>query len=57
MPDRRQIAEITADIVSAYVGNNPVKAPDLPGLIANVSRSLSALGQPTRWKSRPCRPR
>jgi len=57
VPDRRQIAEITADIVSAYVGNNPVKAPDLPGLIANVSRSLSALGQPTRWKSRPCRPR
>lgn len=46
MPDRRQIAEITADIVSAYVGNNAVKAPDLPGLIANVSRSLSALGQP-----------
>ena len=47
MPDRRQIAEITADIVSAYVGNNAVKAPDLPGLIANVSGSLSALGRPT----------
>lgn len=45
MPDNR-LAELTADIVSAYVSNNPVQAADLPNLIANVSGSVAALGQP-----------
>ena len=35
--------ELTADIVSAYVSNNPVPAADLPTLIAQVHQSLSGL--------------
>jgi predicted transcriptional regulator len=35
--------DLTADIVSAYVSNNPVPAADLPALIAQVHRSLSSL--------------
>jgi predicted transcriptional regulator len=46
LPDRRQLTEITADIVSAYVGNNAISVTDLPDLIANVSGSVTALGQP-----------
>lgn len=45
LPDNR-LAELTADIVSAYVSNNPVQAADLPDLIASVSGSVAALGQP-----------
>jgi predicted transcriptional regulator len=37
--------ELTADIVSAYVANNPVPAADLASLIASVSDALSGLGQ------------
>ena len=56
LPDRRQLAEITADIVSAYVGNNAVKSPDLPNLIASVSGSLSALGRPQMVEERELTP-
>ncbi|MHA6688564.1 Ros/MucR family transcriptional regulator [Mesorhizobium sp. A556] len=38
--------ELTADIVSAYVSNNPVPAPELASLIASVNAALSGLGQP-----------
>lgn len=38
--------ELTTDIVSAYVGNNPVPMTELPNLIANVSAALQALTQP-----------
>ena len=40
--DSNLLAELTADVVSAYVGNNPVQASDLPNLISQVH---SALGQ------------
>jgi len=40
---RDQITTLTADIVSAYVSNNPVPAADLANLIANIHRSMSAL--------------
>ncbi|UVK41698.1 MucR family transcriptional regulator [Mesorhizobium sp. AR10] len=36
--------ELTADIVSAYVGNNPLPASGLPDLIASVSASVRKLG-------------
>ena len=36
--------ELTADIVSAYVGNNPVPAAQLPELIASVSGAVLKLG-------------
>lgn len=35
------LAELTAQVVSAYVGNNTIAADDLPGLIANVHSALS----------------
>ena len=35
---------LTAEIVSAHVSNNPVSMTDLPSLITEVHRTLSALG-------------
>lgn len=35
--------ERTADIVSAYVSNNPVPAGELPSLIGEIHKSLTAL--------------
>lgn len=35
------LVELTADVVSAYVGNNPVQVADLPSLIADVHSALS----------------
>jgi predicted transcriptional regulator len=37
--------ELTADIVSAYVSNNPVPVAELPSLIASVNAALSGLQQ------------
>jgi predicted transcriptional regulator len=37
------LLEITADIVSAYVANNPVPAADLPSLIGDVRAALGKL--------------
>lgn len=34
------LAELTADVVSAYVSNNPVPATELPGLISEVHTAL-----------------
>lgn len=39
-----KLAELTAEVVAAYVSNNVVQTGDLPGLIANVH---SALGTTT----------
>ncbi|KQS54039.1 MAG: MucR family transcriptional regulator [Brevundimonas sp.] len=41
MEDKPELLEMTADIVSAYVGNNTVTADALPGLIANIHAALS----------------
>jgi predicted transcriptional regulator len=37
------ILDLTADIVSAYVGNNPLPQSTLPDLIGQVHQSLKAL--------------
>lgn len=37
------IVDLTAEIVSAYVGNNSVQSNELPDLIRNVHASLSGL--------------
>jgi len=42
--DNKTAIELTADIVSAYVGNNPLPAASLPDLIASVSASVRKLG-------------
>lgn len=39
---------LTADIVSAYVSNNDVRVPDVPGLIAIVHQALSDLRSPVQ---------
>jgi len=36
MSENPEFLELTADIVSAYVGNNSVSAADLPGLIKSI---------------------
>jgi predicted transcriptional regulator len=41
--DRSELLEMTADIVSAYVGNNTVSAAELPGLISNIHAALSTV--------------
>ena len=41
--DGEQLTSLTADIVSAYVANNPVPAGDLPNLIGDIHRSLTGL--------------
>lgn len=43
MDDKSEIIEMTADIVSAYVGNNSVSATDLPSLIQSVHRALAGV--------------
>jgi predicted transcriptional regulator len=43
MEERAEIIEMTADIVSAYVGNNAVGAADLPALIHAVHQALSGV--------------
>lgn len=35
--------ELTADVVSAYVSNNPIPASELPALIAQTHQALSVL--------------
>ena len=41
MEDNAQILEMTADIVSAYVGNNNVQASEVPGLISSIHAARS----------------
>ena len=43
MDDKSEIIEMTADIVSAYVGNNTVSATDLPSLIQSVHKALAGV--------------
>jgi predicted transcriptional regulator len=38
------LVELTAEVVSAYVSNNPVSTVDLPGLIVEVHAALSRVG-------------
>jgi predicted transcriptional regulator len=40
------LAELTAEIVAAYVANNSVPTANLPNLIATVHRSVSGLVRP-----------
>jgi len=38
------LIELTAEVVAAYVSNNPVQVGDLPNLIADVHAALSRVG-------------
>ncbi|PZV35985.1 MucR family transcriptional regulator [Mesorhizobium kowhaii] len=50
------IAELTAEVVSAYVSNNPLPAGSLPDLIASVHLSLSGLTTPAATPVEPLVP-
>ena len=41
MDEKSEAIEMTADIVSAYVGNNTIATSDLPALIQSVHRALA----------------
>ena len=43
MDDKSEIIEMTADIVSAYVGNNTIATADLPALIQSIHRALTSV--------------
>ena len=40
------LIELTADVVAAYVSNNPVPVGELPNLIADVHAALGRVGTP-----------
>ncbi|MBL8548406.1 MAG: MucR family transcriptional regulator [Hyphomonadaceae bacterium] len=44
MNERSELVEMTADIVSAYVGAHQVTAQELPGLIRSIYAALKDLG-------------
>ena len=46
MEDQSDLIEMTAGIVSAYVGNNVVATADLPALIQQVHAALATVGAP-----------
>ncbi len=52
-----RLAELTADVVAAYVSNNSVPVGDLPNLIADVhsalGRTFGAAPAPTAEKPKP----
>lgn len=45
MDDKNTLIDMTAEIVSAYVGNNEISAGDLPKLVQNIYSSLSDVSQ------------
>lgn len=55
MDDHSDLLDMTAGIVSAYVGNNTVTATDVPALIRQVHSALSAIGGPV--EAAPAAPR
>jgi predicted transcriptional regulator len=42
-PNNTDTIELTADVISAYVSNNPVPVSELPSLIAQIHQSLTGL--------------
>jgi predicted transcriptional regulator len=47
---------LTAQIISAYVEKNPVRATDMPGLITSVRESLERIAKPQSQKIKPAVP-
>jgi len=43
--DPIEIVQLTTQIVSSYVSNNPVPVADLPDLIASIHSSLAGIGR------------
>ncbi|WP_184721854.1 MucR family transcriptional regulator [Caulobacter sp.] len=53
MEDQSDLIEMTAGIVSAYVGNNTVATADLPALIKQIHSALAAVGSPAAEPAAP----
>lgn len=53
MEDQSDLIEMTAGIVSAYVGNNVVATADLPSLIKQVHAALATVGSPAAEPAPP----
>jgi predicted transcriptional regulator len=53
MDDKNTVVELTAEIIAAYVANNPVAQSDLPRLIGEVYRSLSGATSVVEQKPEP----
>jgi len=55
--NHEMLIELTADVVAAYVSNNPVPVGELPNLIADVHAALGRVGgtveQPPADKQKP----
>ena len=55
--NNEMLIELTADVVAAYVSNNPVPTGDLPNLISDVHAALGRVGggpdQPAAEKQKP----
>jgi predicted transcriptional regulator len=52
-PNEQELLRLTAQIVSAHVGNNSVAVADLTTLIQDVHRSLSTVGAAEQTPERP----
>ena len=57
-PDAKSFVDLTAEIVSAYVGNNTTAASEIPGLIAQIHAALLrvANGGSGELQAEPARP-
>lgn len=56
--DRGALLQMTADVVSAYVGNNAVEKADISGVIGTVFGKFAALNQdPPRTPARALKPK
>lgn len=53
MDEQSNLLDMTAGIVSAYVGNNTVAVTDLPALIRQVHAALAAVGSPAEPEPAP----
>lgn len=51
--EHESLVTLTADIVSAHVGNNSISISDVSGLITNVFTALASLGEPTAPEPHP----
>lgn len=57
METQAEFAELVAQIVSAYVRNNPVKADELPALIQQTRAALNSIDTPVpKTEQEPQRP-
>ena len=55
-PSAGKFIELTANIVSAYVGNNTVPASDIPGLISQIHTALERVSSGADLNAEPLKP-